>query len=195
VRPLRLTPLLLRHIPVLATLLSLGVATVGVAPAGATTSAARLLAPAAICRYSEDADASIEMQMEAMACLTRYARAADGLPTLRPSSKLRHAVAMKLEADLRCHQLSHEPCGQSFATVYSDSGYLGGSYSVGENLAWGEGSFGTPREIMRAWLLSAPHRENLLSPTWREFGIAVQVGVRFDGRAPVAIWATGFGRR
>ena len=172
-----------------ATLLAVGVATARAGPAGASSNLARLLAPAGICRFSDDSNASIAMQTKAMACLTRFARSADGYRACGNPSKLRHAVAMKLDADLRCHQLSHEPCGQPFGTVYSDSGYLVGPYSVGENLAWGRGIFGTPREIMRAWLLSPPHRENLLSTAWREFGIAVRVGVRFDGRADVAIWA------
>ena len=185
----------MRPIVVYATFLAVGVAAAAAGPAGASSNLARLLAPPGTCRYSDDAHASIAIQVKAMACLTRYARSADGLPILRQSMELHHAVAMKLDADLRCHQLSHEPCGQPFATVYSDSGYLQGPYSVGENLAWGKGTFGTPREIMRAWLLSSPHRENLLSPAWREFGLAVRVGVRFDGRSDVAIWAAGFGRR
>lgn len=47
---------------------------------------------------------------------------------------------------------------------------------MGENLAWGNGSLGTPQVIVRRWLNSPAHRENLLRPGYRRVGIGAAVG-------------------
>jgi uncharacterized protein YkwD len=47
---------------------------------------------------------------------------------------------------------------------------------MGENLAWGSGSFGTPQVIVREWLKSPHHRQNLLRPGYRRVGIGAAVG-------------------
>ena len=46
-------------------------------------------------------------------------------------------------------------------------------YAVGENLATGQE---TPVDVMREWMESSAHRENILDPTWTEIGVAVRVG-------------------
>ena len=47
---------------------------------------------------------------------------------------------------------------------------------MGENLAWGNGSFGSPQVIVREWLNSPAHRENLLRAGYRRVGIGAAVG-------------------
>jgi uncharacterized protein YkwD len=42
---------------------------------------------------------------------------------------------------------------------------------VGENLAWGVGSYGSPRGIVTAWLRSPGHRANLLRPGFSRVGL------------------------
>jgi uncharacterized protein YkwD len=51
---------------------------------------------------------------------------------------------------------------------------------LGENLAWGVGSYGTPRGIVKAWLASPGHRANLLRPGFRRIGLA-ELQTRFLG--------------
>ena len=68
-------------------------------------------------------------------------------------------------------------------------------YAVGENLAWGRGDDATPAQIMRMWLDSPEHRRNLLSPRWRQYGLAVRLQVDFLGDPGVAVWANEFGSR
>jgi uncharacterized protein YkwD len=51
---------------------------------------------------------------------------------------------------------------------------------VGENLAWGSGSFGTPRGIVNGWLASPLHRANLLRPGFRRVGLG-ELRTRFQG--------------
>jgi uncharacterized protein YkwD len=51
---------------------------------------------------------------------------------------------------------------------------------VGENLAWGSGSFGSPHGIVSAWLRSPEHRANLLRPGFRRVGLG-ELTARFHG--------------
>ena len=46
-------------------------------------------------------------------------------------------------------------------------------WALGENLAWGTGSLGTPRGAVQAWIESPGHRANILRRTYRELGIGV----------------------
>jgi uncharacterized protein YkwD len=51
---------------------------------------------------------------------------------------------------------------------------------VGENLAWGVGSSGSPQGIVTAWLHSPEHRANLLRPGFRRVGLG-ELTARFRG--------------
>jgi uncharacterized protein YkwD len=51
---------------------------------------------------------------------------------------------------------------------------------VGENLAWGVGSYGSPQGIVTAWLHSPEHRANLLRPGFRRIGLG-ELTARFRG--------------
>jgi uncharacterized protein YkwD len=151
----------------------------------------RLLAPPAAC--AAPVDTSTGAQLGAMSCLVNYARVHAGVPALRESKTLDLAGTLKLNADLRCGSFSHTPCGQPFQSVFTAAGYsLGSAYSVGENLAYGEGALGTPQAIMQAWLASPDHRENLLSTSWTSFGLALRAGATFLGASGVALWANEF---
>ena len=73
----------------------------------------------------------------------------------------------------------------------------GGSWTVGENLLWS-----TPRvdasQALVAWMKSPEHRANILSPDWREIGIAavhVTNASGVYGGRPVTIITTDFGAR
>jgi uncharacterized protein YkwD len=45
-------------------------------------------------------------------------------------------------------------------------------WAVGENLLWSSPSIGA-QGVVRLWMHSAEHRQNILNPDWREVGIAV----------------------
>jgi uncharacterized protein YkwD len=166
--------------------------------AGATASTNRidrLLAPVQVCPGSDRADRPRAVEMDAMACLVGYLRSRAGLPVLRLSGTLGRAASLKVDADLRCGEFSHTPCGSAFLSVFSEVGYARGSssFAVGENLAWGGGQRGAPRRVMQVWLHSPEHLENLLSHQWREFGLGVSSGVDFLGYHGATIWANEFG--
>jgi uncharacterized protein YkwD len=130
-----------------------------------------------------------------MTCLTNYARTQSGLAPLRPSSVLNDAGQAKLAADLSCAEFSHTPCGRPFTDVFA--AYVGGatSYALGENIAWGTGTYGTPREAMNGWLHSSGHRENILRAGYRELGIGYLADQRFQGYEGASLWSQEFGAR
>ncbi len=182
---------------VLAGVLLGGVLASGASGAGGRVD--RLLAPPGVCTGAErrSAAAARIVQLRAMACLVAYVRSRAGLPSLRLVHDLDKAATLKVDADLRCGEFSHTPCGDSFLAVFSRSGYLRATsaYAVGENLAWAAGGRNSPREIMRLWLHSPPHLANLLSRTWRDFGLGFRAPVRFQGSRNAIVWATEFGKR
>jgi uncharacterized protein YkwD len=62
---------------------------------------------------------------------------------------------------------------------------------VGENLAWGVGSYGTPKGIVRAWLASPEHRANLLRPGFRRVGLG-ELQTRFLGARAAQVVTADF---
>jgi uncharacterized protein YkwD len=157
---------------------------------------AALLAPSGQCGGAADQlnlDQSAAQQ--AMTCLTNYARTQSGLAPLQLNSALNDAGQAKLAGDLSCAEFSHTPCGRPFTAVFET--YVAGatSYGVGENIAWGTGSFGTPRQTMNGWLHSTGHRENILRADYRELGIGYLADQTFQGYAGATLWSQEFGVR
>jgi uncharacterized protein YkwD len=56
------------------------------------------------------------------------------------------------------------------------AGYPSDNAITGENIAWGAGKLGTPRAIVRVWMHSPPHRENILRPHFTEIGMGLYAG-------------------
>ncbi|MDM8008093.1 MAG: CAP domain-containing protein [Phycisphaerae bacterium] len=74
---------------------------------------------------------------------------------------------------IECGFFSHlSPTGEGPGQRAVSAGYV--FLAVGENLAGGQT---TPEQAMADWMKSTEgHRENVLSPQWKEIGIAVRVG-------------------
>lgn len=53
---------------------------------------------------------------------------------------------------------------------FGSSGYR--RWSVGENLLWSSGA-PSAQSVVSSWMNSPPHRENLLSRSWRKVGVSV----------------------
>jgi uncharacterized protein YkwD len=134
-------------------------------------------------------------------------RAAHGLRRLRYSPRL--AVAGKRHAWslAKAGYFSHDqytprrpskwtPFGRWITRYWPGRGYS--SWRAGENLAWGAPTI-DPQDIVRRWLESPGHRENVLDPGWRRIGIsAVHVTNPTGHYAPwqnVTITAVEFGVR
>ena len=157
---------------------------------------AAMLAPAGTCGASDE-----QLNLEqgtaqlVMTCLTNYARAQSSLKPLQLNATLNTAGNAKLAADVSCGVFSHEPCGKPFDSVFAAYTQDATSFQIGENIAWGTGSYGTPRQIMSAWLHSSGHRENILTPRFTEIGIGYLPNQAFLGYSGAALWSQQFGTR
>ena len=65
---------------------------------------------------------------------------------------------------------------------------------VGENLAWGVGSTGSPRGIVGMWLRSPGHRANLLRPGFSRVGLG-ELTSSFQGFAGANVVTADFAGR
>jgi uncharacterized protein YkwD len=62
---------------------------------------------------------------------------------------------------------------------------------VGENLAWGSGSYANPQTVVQEWLNSPAHRANLLRPSFTRIGIGAVRGT-FLGNSDSTILTADF---
>jgi uncharacterized protein YkwD len=183
--------------PILLLALALAAASsAGASRALANPTTSTLLAPPGACGPAADRlDLDAVTAQKAMRCLTNYARSHAGLPPLAASAMLNGAGTAKLAADVACGEFTHTPCSKPFTDVFAR--YLTGatSYTVGENIAWGTGSFGTPRETMDGWLNSPEHRQNILSAAFHQIGIGYLSEQTFQGTTGATLWSQEFGTR
>jgi uncharacterized protein YkwD len=168
------------------------------APAGAASGAYdAYLAPASACPGSDVPTLLASEQMSAMLCLIDYARGARGLAALSSSPLLASSAGAKADDIVRCDDFSHTACGRTAEAPFEQSGYISPdvSWTVGENLAFGSDLLGSPRSIMRAWLESDAHRENLFGEQWRDQGVALRKPAALLGITTETVWVSHFGRR
>jgi uncharacterized protein YkwD len=157
---------------------------------------AALLAPSGTCGPAADQLAlDAPTAQSTMQCLTNYARAQQGLVPLQLNATLNAAGQAKLKSNVSCAEFSHTPCGQPFDTVFASYVQGATSFQIGENIAWGTGSYGTPRQTMNGWLHSAGHRENILTAAYAELGIGYLPGQSFQGYDGATLWSQEFGLR
>lgn len=91
------------------------------------------------------------------------------------------------------------PDGSDLTHRIRRTSYLKGSWkrwSIGENIAWGMGALGTPKEIVAGWMKSPGHRRNILDRRFREAGFGVVAGVPTPGvSGPAATYTNNLGQR
>jgi uncharacterized protein YkwD len=114
----------------------------------------------------------------AVVCLINQERALRRLPLLHASSLLNHSAQDWTNAMVTTDQFTH---GTNFAGRISAAGYVW--RSAGENIATG---YSTPRTVVRAWMSSSGHCQNILNPTYRNVGTGISPH-------PVRGFATGLG--
>ena len=129
---------------------------------------------------------------QAVICLVNRKRHQNGRGHLHRSDRLnrsatRHSRRMK-NSGCFSHQCPGEP---SLSTRLKSTGYLSGAsrWAYGENIAWGDGSRGTPKHVVNAWMNSSAHRSNILSGTFRD------IGVGFSHRGNRGYYTADFGMR
>jgi uncharacterized protein YkwD len=188
-----------RILTVLALLTVVTTATT-VADAKRRPSAAKLRAIAA----QECADADLEPARDnlrrirrAILCLHNKVRARNGLPPLSENLRLQRAAHRHTRDMVAGRYFEHTaPGGATMVDrivraryVRVDEGWM-----LGENLAWGTGSLGTPRGALEAWMDSPGHRANVLKRGYRELGVGVVARVPVSDAAG-ATYTVDFGVR
>lgn len=162
------------------------------APTAQMSDASALQAVASSCAGATSAAGEARTELEAMYCGVNIVRRAYRVAAVRGNGPLNRSSQLKADAVRRCG-FTHTPCGMSFTSTFRQAHYLP-ARAFGENLAWGQADLGSPLGTLQMWLNSPPHRANLLGPTWRDLGIAVDRG-RIFGHDGVSLWVMEFGRR
>ncbi len=147
---------------------------------------------------SSPADAGPAQLEHTVLCLVNRERAARGLSRLRSNDRLDRAARGHSRHMVSANFFSHDsPGGASVLDRVKSRGYRSsGGLMVGENIAWGSGSYATPAEIVEGWMNSAGHRANILHRGFREIGVGVAEGAPRPVRGmPAATYTTDFGTR
>jgi uncharacterized protein YkwD len=100
-------------------------------------------------------------------------RRSRGLAPLRASGPLataarEHSMSMAERGVFEHTSPNGSPFWKRVAARYRRHGDR--LWRVGENMAWAAPELNAQR-VLELWLTSAPHRENLLAPAWREIGL------------------------
>jgi uncharacterized protein YkwD len=131
-------------------------------------------------------------------CLLNNERDDHRLDRLRLNPRLSQAATAHSEDMVAKRYFEHvSESGKDVVDRLTRTGYLGEArtWAVGENLAWGSGERGTPRQIVRSWMGSSGHRQNILSARFREIGIGVVIGTPVNRAPRGATFTTTFGTR
>jgi len=174
------------------------------AAGGLLTGAVLLLAPlaeeasAAPCKGAgaRGHEASLDTLRSATRCLINKRRRNHGLVRLDGNGKLREAGVGHSRAMVDHNFFSHTGRdGSSPATRVAHTGYLRGSdsWTVAENLSWGEGAKSRPRSVVKRWMRSSDHRHAILLESLRDVGVGVARGSPFKGGGGVT-YTVDFGR-
>lgn len=165
-------------------------------PAPVLPPLADLIAPETVCAGQSDESLPAASQEATMGCMINFVRARAGKAGLAPFAALDDSSDDKAGDILQCGEFSHTACGRPFTYWLEQDGYgpPGGCWGGGENLAWGTGELGTVRSIVTAWVNSPDHLANMLSDSFDEFGVALQVGP-LNGYPDAHLWVSHFGSR
>jgi uncharacterized protein YkwD len=145
----------------------------------------------------EAASDNLDRIRDAILCLHNKVRAEHDLPALRENRRLRKAALGHTRDMVRDRFFEHTtPEGVTMVDRILKAKYVreDEGWALGENLAWGTGSLGTPRGAVQAWMDSPGHRANILKKAYRELGVGVVVGVPVSDAAG-ATYTVDFGVR
>jgi len=145
--------------------------------------------------------ATVDDAADATLCLLNRERTRRGLAALRLNAKLGRAARAHSLDMVRRTYFEHEskdgrsPFQRMLATRYVPKG---AAWTLGENIGWGTEELAQPAALVKAWMDSPGHRQNILNPRFREVGIGIALGVpvrdrSLDGQRG-ATYTTDFGR-
>ena len=125
-------------------------------------------------------------------------RARHGLPALRTDAALGRAALGHARDMVRRDYFSHtSPDGARCGDRSRRAGYrIAGcrSWAVGEVIAWGTSSLGSPEAVFKGWMGSPEHRAAILGGRWRDVGVSCVEGT-YRGVSGSFVYTVDFGRR
>jgi uncharacterized protein YkwD len=136
-----------------------------------------------------DPESENELHADVVIEETNRVRTDSKLPALSQNSVLAKSAARKVEDMFQKQYFEHvSPEGSGADSFIKEVGYE--YVSIGENLALGQ--FRSEADLVRAWMESPGHRENILRSQFQEIGVAVGYGL-YEGKQ-VLIAVQHFGR-
>lgn len=112
----------------------------------------------------------VSQQEQSLLEAINQARARNGVPPLRLGARLQRAARSHSQAMARTGSFTH---GNWYRRLRRH-GVRG--RTLGETIAWGVGVQGTATAIVGMWLASPPHRQTMLSRSFRRVGVGIAVG-------------------
>ena len=110
--------------------------------------------------------------MDAVLCLVNKERKSRGLSKLHRDERLVDAATKHSRYQYRKGKLTHTgPGGNDVADRVEQQGYKW--RALGENVAW---NYGSPLAVIKGWMGSEGHCENILSPDFTDFGFGFKTG-------------------
>ena len=132
-------------------------------------------------------------------CLVNRIREHSGIPPLEFNEALQRSASAHSVSMVRSRTLSHYgPGGSTVTARVARAGYLASAsrFRVAENIGAGSGrEYGSPRAIVSTWMRSPGHRENILDPGLRDFGVGVAQGNPYSHSRNAATYTIDFGTR
>jgi uncharacterized protein YkwD len=173
-----------------------------IAVALASAAAAMLFAPGALaCKGTnlQPTHANLARVTAATLCLIEHERLAYRLQPLRSNSSLRR-IGSKQAGEMVIGEYFGDdslsgwtPMQRIEASAYAARAR---SLSAGQNIGWGSGTLATPSAMVRAWMLSPPHREIMLTGAYRDIGVGIAPAApRSTEGLPGATYAVEFASR
>jgi uncharacterized protein YkwD len=142
--------------------------------------------------------ATVDEAQDAVLCLVNRERQRRGKRPLRDAAALRSAAAGHSRDMVARHYFDHDTPGGRDVLDRVIAAHWASRHSVrrlGENIAWGSGTYATPRRIVALWMGSSGHRANILDGRFREAGAGVAAGTPQRTRRRGATYTMDFGTR
>lgn len=134
----------------------------------------------------------------ALMCDMNEMRAENGLRPLSWDWRLWFGAQNHASDMAARHYFAHvSPEGRGLFERIQPTGYIPAepTWTLSENLGFGTNVLSTPQAIVRGWMNSPPHRENLLDPEVDNVGIGMAFGSIDDGGRSGIIYVVDFGTR
>ena len=129
-------------------------------------------------------DASAPQLQAAVVCLVNIERESRHLPALKASSRLNRSAQGWTNTMVSHRLFSH---GADFSARITAVGFDWSN--VGENIAAG---FSTPASVVKGWMASTGHCQNILSPIYRNVGTGLSARA-IPGAGKPGTWTQDFG--